>query len=227
MKRKFLIATILATVFLATNPLAFAKPEVFECVSISLEQNFTDKDTEIVLFAKGNDEGLKTLNVFDPKGKAIFQLKAEKRVLGTREFSMESPEPGLQEVLQAYPKGEYTFKGQTVSGLQLESIAILSHKIPTPSAILSPRDSALNVNPDEDLKIKWSPVKGSVRYLFQIEREKPEPKLMFQGETMPPSTSFTLSKGWLEAGSKYQVAIAVVNADGNNTWVEQAFSTAQ
>lgn len=216
---------IFVTAFLTGNSLAASEPEQFEDTLIYLEQNFTDQDTEVVIFVKGTDEGLKTLDVAGPSRKKVLQLHSKKRTLGARELVLESPEPGLDEILKAYPEGEYTFSGQTVSGMKLNGVATLTHNIPQPATVVFPADEADDVNPTEDLVIKWGSVPGAVKYLIEVEREEPEPELTLQGQILPLTTTFTVSKDWLEANGKYQLSIAVVNADGNITWVEQTFST--
>ena len=225
-KASFIMA-IVAVLFLTTHHFAFAESEEFEDAFIYLEQNATDGDTEVVILAKGGDEGFKTLKIADPDGKKIIQLNAKKRTLGTREFAMESPEPDLDSVLKAYPEGEYTFKGKTISGEKYMSTAYLSHVIPDPAENIYPADEQ-EINPDEDLEITWDPVPGAVKYLVEVEREDPEPEKTLQGDVEPSDfPSFTVSADWLEPDAEYQVGVAVVNADGNITWVEQAFTTAK
>ena len=221
----FLI-TIVASILLETDDFAFAESNLFEKVSIHLEQNFTDKDTEIVFIVKGTDEGLKTLIVFDPNGKQIFQLIAGRKTLGTREFTLESPEPGLHEVLLAYPKGEYTFKGETFSGLKLTGRSTLIHDIPAPPRIIFPEGMGTKIDSDIDLTVKWNPVAGATKYLIEIERKDPTLEIKLQGEEEEHASSFTVSANWLKPEGAYQIGVAAVNAAGNITWVEQIILTA-
>lgn len=228
MKIKTLVGTITVLLMAAfsTGTIAFFEIQEFDDAIIYLEQNFTDQDTEVVVLAKGQDEGLRTLKIHDPYRRKVLHLHAKRRTLGVREFAMESPEPGLSEVLQAYHEGEYTFRGRTFSGVILKSVAFLSHDIPGPAVIVFPEDEAQDIDPDADLIIQWEPVDGAVKYLIEVEREDPEPELSMESEAVENAVSFTVSAEWLEPDSEYQVGVAVVNADGNTTWVEQTFTTA-
>ena len=57
----------------------------FTTATIVLEQNFTDQDTEVVIVAKGLDEGLKELTVSTADGTEILSLSAKPVTLGVRE----------------------------------------------------------------------------------------------------------------------------------------------
>lgn len=82
------------------------EPEPFSKLRILLEQNATDGDAEVVLFAKGQDEGLAELSAFAPSRKRILHVKAQEgSKLGLREFHLETAEPKLKDVSAAFPRG--------------------------------------------------------------------------------------------------------------------------
>lgn len=91
----------------------------FTDLRMTLEQNATDGDTEVVLFAKGQDDGLKKLRIVRPDGRTVAELRGNRRTIGLRELALESPEPPeLERVLRSFPEGTYRFAGHTVeSGL--------------------------------------------------------------------------------------------------------------
>ncbi|MGH8489156.1 MAG: hypothetical protein ACREXS_09920, partial [Gammaproteobacteria bacterium] len=111
----------------------------FTDLRMTLEQNATDGDTEVVLFAKGQDDGLKKLRIVRPDGRTVAEFRANRRTVGLREFALESAEPPeLERVLRSFPEGTYRFAGRTVEGDCLRGSAFLSHAIAPGTRILSP-----------------------------------------------------------------------------------------
>jgi hypothetical protein len=197
------------------NDLATHASERFGRLSINLEQNFTDQDSEIVIFAKGRDEGLVSLKVTGPDGRTLVQLTAVESTLGTREFAMESPEPGLREVFDAYPEGTYTFRGVTVSGITLTGVAKLSHRLLDPPQFTFDESDAL---------LRWKAVPGAAGYVIEFEREVDgRDELKLTAELPASATSLPIPAALLVPGD-YQAGVAAVSEDGNLIVVEQEFS---
>ncbi len=85
--------------------------------AIFIEINDTDGDAGIQVFLDGKDWD--TMNVFDPDGNEILNLLASGSLglQGATELFFESAEPSfdvqtLDELLQLFPEGTYTFRGQ-------------------------------------------------------------------------------------------------------------------
>ncbi|MBA2594531.1 MAG: hypothetical protein M3495_17660 [Pseudomonadota bacterium] len=96
----------------------------FTDLRMTLEQNATDGDTEVVLFAKGQDDGLKKLRIVRPDGRTVAELRGNRRTIGLREFALESAEPPeLERVLRSVPAGwlEPGVKQQVVVGVRTPS----------------------------------------------------------------------------------------------------------
>src|SRR5262245_50529767 len=92
----------------------------FAVALIQFEHNATDGDFEVVLEAKGGDEGLNKFTVTAPNGRKIVDLTApDAATLGLRQVRLESPEPKDAKAIQAaYPEGAYTFAGTSVTGVR-------------------------------------------------------------------------------------------------------------
>jgi hypothetical protein len=195
----------------------------FESATVYFEQNATDKDAEVVFEATSGSKGLVSFRVLAPDGRVIVNFETRSK-LGLRHFRFESPEPENDGSVQAdFPEGEYTFTGMTVNGRKLESRARLSHKFPAVAAIIRPAPGADDV-PTKGLRITWSPVKNLKACIVTIEQEEQELELT---ATLPgTATNFNVPDGFLSADTEYKVAIGTVTQDGNTSFVEAEFTTA-
>lgn len=202
-----------------------AQAAAFSIAQIYLEQNATDGETETVIVAKGGDTGLRRFWLFAPDGKLVYEFKSpsSSRNIGAREIIVESPEPSdLGVVLRAYPKGTYTFIGETFKGEWLYSKSVLSHDIPSPATITFPaQDSTVS---RYALTVTWGSVPGAVSYIVELKNEANGYKLTAQvggNENM-----FQAPPAWIVPNGNYQVGIFAINAAGNKTATELTFFTA-
>lgn len=198
------------------------RADELELARIYLEQNVTDEDAEVVIVAEGGDEGLQTLKVLGPGRRQVVDLLARRsRALGFREILLETPEPGLDEVLAAYPAGVYRFAATDFSGAELTGSAVLDHAMPAPATILAPTDGA---EVGDGLVIEWAAVPGVAGYLLEVEQDDLGQSIQL---TLPPATtSFAVPAGWLAAGVEYELGVATVHENGNVSFREIAFTTA-
>ena len=69
----------------------------FDDAEIIFEQNATDGDVEVVIFAKleESDAGMQRFWLFGPNGKVVYKFSSPKNSnnIGGREVVVESPEP--------------------------------------------------------------------------------------------------------------------------------------
>lgn len=198
----------------------------FAVASVHFEQNATDGDMEVVFEAKGGDQGLAKLTVVSLDGRTVIDFTApESSTLGIRQFRFESPEPGDVEGLKsAYPEGAYSFSGATSAGVKFEGKSTLSHELPATTSFLSPEEDAedLDIN---GLEIAWTPVKNLAAYIVYIELDEPELSLTVR---IPGAgTKFTVPDGFLLPGKEYQLGIGTVTKEGNASFVETSFTTAE
>ncbi|MGH8719603.1 MAG: fibronectin type III domain-containing protein [Burkholderiales bacterium] len=195
----------------------------FSELSMTLEQNATDGDTEVVLFAKGQDEGLKRLVIKAPDGRRVANVKGDPHGIGIREFNLESAEPeDLDLVLGSFPEGTYHFFGRTVTGECLKGDAPLSHAIAPATTLLTPSEG--EVVPVNQVVLSWMPIADAERYVVELNNETTGGEATF--EVFPPTTSVAISVHFLKPGSEYQFVVGVKTESGNVAFVELTFSTA-
>ena len=197
----------------------------FSVAKILLEQNFTDGDVEVVIFAKGGDIGLKQFCLVSPKGKVIYKFQAPDNgaSVGGRELVIESSEPaGTITVLNAYPEGRYSFVAKTFNGDYLFSQSDLDHHIPAPVSIRYPlKESEISRN---DFDIAWVSEVSASKFLVELRHEETKEKLSV--EVSARQNSFRVPEEWLVPGVEYQLGVGVVSQSGNITFVEQSVYTA-
>ena len=193
--------------------------------AIRFEQNATDGDVEVVIVASGRSEGLAKLTVVGPDGRTVIDFTApDSSTLGIRQFEFESPEPtDVEGLKKAYPEGKYVFSAITVSGAQLAGKSTLSHQLPATASLKSPEEEGEDV-PCENLEITWHTVPGLTATIIEIEQDELDMKLTvrLRGDV----TSFQVPAGLLVPGTQYDLAIGTVIENGNRSFVETSFTTA-
>ncbi len=113
--------------------------DAFSELRMTLERNETDGDTEVVLFAKGQDDGLSALWITVPNGRIVAAVFGDRHGIGLREFALESAEPpDLGRVLRSFPEGIYRMRGVSVEGDCLAGSVPLSHRIAPATQLLTP-----------------------------------------------------------------------------------------
>lgn len=212
----------LTTLGTATSAVAASPCGEFSDLAIHLEVNATDGDAEVVIFAKGGDDGLKSLAVTSPTGRITAGFFGSPRGIGIREFILESAEPpDLDAVLRSFPEGTYRVRGRTVRGECLKGTAFLSHVVAPAPVLLTPtEDAELALN---GLVVTWEAVPDVASYVIGVDNEDQGTALV--AESAASATSFTVPADWLEPGTAYVVSVAAKMPDGNVTSVETPFST--
>ena len=212
------ILTSIVSLVLCFSLLAVAVAEedqpAFTELAMQFEVNETDGDGEVVFSVKAS-EGLSSLQVLDPDGKVIvFLISNDKRAgidpIGLAQFRLETAEPAIDGVKDAYPEGTYQFLARTINGDELVGEAILSHdRLPAP--VFSP-DGEEDVNPNKAV-VKWKAVEGAVAYEVEIENDDLDVNVTAR---LPGSaTRFKIPKGLLQPGTEYEVGVSTVTMDGN------------
>jgi hypothetical protein len=203
-----------------------SEPGALPEAMVRFEQNVTDGDVEVVFEVTGDDEGLVELMATSPDGRTVVDFKApDSSTLGIRRFQFESPEPrDITALKAAYPEGVYEFSGKTSSGAALVGKSTLSHRLPKPTTIVQPAPEAEDVSLDVQ-GITWVPVPDAVSYIVEIEHE--ELNVNITALLPGSSQSFPLPKQFLSAGMEYQIGIGTVSAEGNISFVETTFATAE
>lgn len=223
--KKISLILIAVLHFAANTVAANAKGiELFAVASVHFEQNATDGDVEVVFHIKGGDEGLSNLKVTSPNGLIVINFTApHSSTFGIRQFVFESPEPkDINSLKFAYPEGEYTFSGTTLSGQRLEGKATLNHKLPATVSFIHPKADAQSVQ-FNDLEIKWTSVTNVSAYIIEIEQD--DIGMNLEIKQNQSSTSLKIPNGFLQPGTNYALSIGTVTKDGNTSFVETNFKT--
>ncbi len=200
--------------------------QLFAVANVRFEQNATDGDVEVVFEVKGGDEGFAMLTVVSPDGRTVIDFTApDSSTLGIRQFRFESPEPKDVDGLKAaYPEGVYKFYGYTISGKEFYCESTLNHKLPPTVSFLQPGVDEEDVI-IEGLKIKWNPVENLAVYIIEIDQEELGVNLLIK---LPGSvTEFYVPEGFLQTGLEYTLSIGAVAKDGNSSFIETSFTTAE
>jgi hypothetical protein len=193
---------------------------------VHFEQNATDGDVEVVFRAKGGKEGLAKLSVTGPDGRTAIDFAApDPSTLGIREFEFESPEPAdVAGLKAAYPAGTYRFAGATAAGQEFRGESTLSHELPATSAFVEPGLDAENV-PVKGLVIRWTPVAGVSGYVVELEQD--DLGVSLEAHLPGSTSSLSVPDGFLRPGTEYDLGIGTVSKEGNVSFVETSFTTAE
>jgi len=222
MKLNILLSSVTVIAITTTNlTLAENHSQELEDVEIILEVNETDQDAEIVLNVN-SDDSIQRFSIWDPDGVKILHFGSHDRGwIGLSEVIVETGEPDILSVLNAYPEGKYKIRMHTMPGEQFGGKAVLSHDF-LPAPIFSPSAGEL-VEPKDDLIISWDPVDGAQAYSIEIEQDDLEVKLsaVLDGD----KKRFVVPAGFLLPGVEYEIGMATVAANGNIAVAEGGFET--
>ncbi len=195
----------------------------FEHATMRVVYSASDDDAEILIRATGADP-IGQVRIVGPGGtvrlKATFQ---DGDRLGQADVHFDTPEPSLEALMQAYPEGEYRFRGRIAAGEKLAGVAQLSYELLPAPTILFPRAGETDV-PTEDLEVRWSVPVAPERILLQVEDEKEKVSLSI--DLPGDAERFTLPNDWLQPGILYTLDIKLIAENGNQTVRDLRFTTA-
>jgi hypothetical protein len=208
----------------AANPVRLAQ------ATMIVEVNATDGDAGLQVFLDG--EPWRSMTISGPDGRAILAVNAEGRLrdFGLTELFSESSEPPfdvfpLEEFKALFPEGKYAFAGTTVRGERLVSKATLTHDIPDGPEIIAPADGAVVAR--DNVVAQWKQVTTPagidvVGYRAIVTRE--DPLRVFSADVPASATSLTIPSEFLEPGTEYKLEVQAIEAGGNQTLTEIAFT---
>ncbi len=132
-----------------------------------IEDNAADGD--IGVHGSFDDHAWRVLCVFAPDGTELLSVEPNGKVgeLGVASIFFESNEPDYEEfdyddLVAAFPEGNYVARGMTADGAPLFGAARFSTVVPLPPTILTPdtiqdEDGNLPVVDPSDLVVTWAP----------------------------------------------------------------------
>jgi hypothetical protein len=204
----------------------------FADARIIIEVNSTDGDAGIQVFLDGDP--WEKVEVLDPNGSKILDVVGRGSVgqQGLAELFFESGEPTLDEVpldefLARFPEGEYEFIGRSVEGDKMTGTATFTHDIPAGPVIVSPEEDAVQ-DPEQPIVVDWEPVTEQFAGPSAIEIVGYQVIVEEFSVDLPATvTSVTVPPEFIEPGTEYSFEVLAIEASGNQTISESAFSTTE
>jgi hypothetical protein len=228
--------------------------EPFKVANIHFETNASacDVGIQIIFDTDGITKGL----VKDPDGRRIYSFQSAegmKAIGGQTEGFLEGVEPQiteliealgcepsdeeeeilLQDLLEAFPAGDYTLKG-TREGARFEDQATLTHFIPAGPEILAPKEGT-EVSDDAALLIEWDPVTEAilpdlgpvniVGYHVIVVEAGGEALPQLDVDLPADETSVTVPAEYLKPSTVYQFEVLATEESDNQTISEGFFCT--
>lgn len=124
----------------------------FDSLTLTLEVNATDGNSEVILDAE-TGLPLERLALIAPDGRVVQRIDASSPGgVGLSELRLESGEPGLEELLAAYPAGSYVVRARALDGTLLTGVVELAHDLPARWRLEAPE----RVAPGEALVVSFS-----------------------------------------------------------------------
>jgi hypothetical protein len=215
-----------------------------------IEYNSTDED--IGVHGAFDDQGWKTLCVFDPTGRPVLTVgpRGQLRDLTMAGIFFESREPPRSEfsfadLKAAFPEGKYRVRGESFDGTTLAGKATFTHGVPAPPEITSPEvaedpeGTGANPVPQDDLVIGWDQVTETVSggpveitgYEVIVTKEVEDDPHGFSRPAYDvhlPATAdhLPVPAEFLEPDTVYELEVLALEVSGNQTISVGFFKTA-
>jgi hypothetical protein len=191
----------------------------FEIAEAFFELNTTDHDMGFQILVDA--EGWKRVSLTDPEGRRVFGIQADDNLaeIGITELRFESAEPSPAEVRSRFPAGQYTFRGETVEGVNLVSRVNVSQRL-TPAPSMTPRNGQL-VDPRNTV-VRWNAPGAE---MVEIIIEQDELGHVFDVTVSSSTTRLNIPPQFLRSGREYKIEILSIGENGNRTIAESTFRT--
>ena len=232
----FLVAVVALVFTMRGTASAWDTVELDEA-EVFIEWNSTDEDFGIQFFWDG--EPWKSMRVRNTRGKKVLDIRTRKNVRkqGLTEGFFESAEPttselSLEDFLDRFPEGEYTFRGRSLEKERLVGEADFTHTLPAPPTGLSPEEDDVVFN--MGFTVSFNPVTVDTEgdpidiqyYEVVVEKEEDDPILQVFSVILPPTvTSVEVPAQFLEPDTEYKLEVIAVEESGNKTITEAGLFT--
>ncbi len=192
----------------------------FSAAQIYFEYNSTADDAGVQVFLDAED--WKRISIEDYRGKELLEIETGggMRELGLTELRFEGAEPGPTEALDAFPPGEYRFRGTTIERRRLMASAFLSHDLPAAPSFTPSHGEV--VDPDNAV-IEWNPVGGVDRYQVIVESDAND--LSLEVSVSSSTTRLQIPPTFLAPNTEYKAEVLAIAPGGNRTITEGTFVT--
>jgi hypothetical protein len=213
---------------------------------------FNSTDGDLGVHGAFDDQGWKTLCVFDPSGRPVLEVgpQGQLRDLTMAGIFFESREPPISEFSFAdlkatFPEGQYAVRAESFDGTILVGSATFTHDVPAPPTITSPaiadepRGTKKNPVSLDDLVVGWDQVRKTVDgrpvnitgYEVIVTKEVADDPHGFSRPTydahVPPTVnSLSVPREFLEPDTVYELEVLALEVSGNQTISVGFFKTA-
>ena len=191
-------------------------------VDMFYQYSATDDDAEVTIDVESSI-AIDWLKALAPDGHTVMLVRSRDH-LGLRQIEVESDEPSVAEVQQAYPEGRYLFSGQAVNGVLLVGRIRLTHDVVAAPDFFNFSPCNEEVDPTAPVTIAWNTVAGADGG-YEIIIEQDDTGANLRTTRAAESTSFVIPDGFLAAGLVYEIEMKSVAAGGNKTSASCEFST--
>lgn len=166
--------------------------------------------------------GIERLRLLDAYGCVVAVVNQPKKsACGMMELDLEWEGATLTELLNEYPPGAYQIQALSIDGESIERCVHLYARFPAPFAVTSlPPDAVV---PHHDVTLSWTPARGAVRYVLEVEQ--PESGFELTLVFPPTETKFTLPAVLLEPNRPYEYSLVVQGDTDNELELEGRFTT--
>jgi hypothetical protein len=232
----FLVAVV-ALVFTMPGTASAWDTVELDDAEVFIEWNSTDDDYGIQFFWDG--EPWRRMRVRNTRGKKVLDVRTRKNVRqqGLTEGFFESAEPttdelSMDEFLDRFPEGEYTFRGTSIERDRLVGETEFTHTLPAPPENLSPAEG--DTVSRLGFLVSFDPVTEDMEgepldpeyYEVVVEKEDDEPILQVFSVILPPTqTSVDVPAQFLEPDTEYKLEVIAVEESGNKTITETGLFT--
>ncbi|MGH8829445.1 MAG: hypothetical protein ACRDVZ_17935, partial [Jiangellaceae bacterium] len=201
----------------------------FADARLKIEVNATDGDAGLQVLLDG--EAWNEVSIVNPAGQEILNVEGTGPLMdhGLTELFSESSEPPfevfpLEQFKQLFPEGDYAFRGITIDGNTLVGEAMLTHDIPDGPQIVAPIDGQ---TVRDELVVEWEPVTtplGIDIASYQVVVTREDPLRVFSADLPATARTMPIPSVFLEPKTKYKVEVLAIEASGNQTLTEVAFT---
>jgi hypothetical protein len=240
-----MLFTVAALTWVATAPQSWAndnaKAVPLSTTKMIIEFNATDNDVGVQVLLDG--ESWKKMAIISPNGRQLLAIEGTSslRKQGLTELFFESSEPSLDdlplaEFLARFPEEAYTFKGETIEGLQLRGEVMFTHVIPAAPVMVAPvsPNAALPVVDPDNFVIEWKRVRKSITGSrdidivgYQVIVEQPDPRRVLSIDLPAASARVKIpSEFFKQRNTLHKFEVLAIEVSGNQTITAGEFMTA-
>jgi hypothetical protein len=212
-----------------------------ETALLYIEHNATDRDTGVHGLFGG--EAWSRLCIWDPEGTLLIDVAPQGAMgaLGLSDLFFESREPGndersVDDLLGAFPEGEYLIGAMGFDGVARVATARFTHAIAAMPVIVAPevaedeQDAGSVPLGAGSVQVSWEPVTETLEgeavtivsyevIVTAVDYEDPDANSTptYDVHMGPTATTLSVPSEFFEAGALYELEVIAIEESGNQT----------